>query len=41
MIDLGAEHTLSGMEYLPRMEAEVPGAIKDFKVYVKTSNFKY
>lgn len=41
VIDLGANHSISGLEYLPRMEAGVPGAIKDFKVYVKESNFKY
>ncbi len=41
VLDLGAEHTLSGLEYLPRMEAEVPGAVKDFKVYVKGDKFKF
>ena len=41
VIDLGASHNLSGFQYLPRMEAEVPGAIKNFKVYVKETPFKY
>ena len=41
VIDLGAEHTLTGVQYLPRMEADVPGAIKDFKIYVKKNDFKY
>lgn len=41
VIDLGAEHTLSGFQYLPRMEAEVPGAIGRFNIYVKPNNFKY
>ncbi len=41
VIDLGAEHTLSGIQYLPRMESEVPGAIKDFKVYVKKTPFNF
>ncbi len=41
VIDLGAEHTLSGIQYLPRMESGVPGGIKDFKVYVKKENFNY
>ncbi|MBQ8673836.1 MAG: beta-galactosidase [Bacteroides sp.] len=41
VIDLGAVHNLSGLQYLPRMESEVPGSIKDFKVYVKTEDFKY
>lgn len=41
VIDLGAVHTLTGIQYLPRMESEVPGGIKDFKVYVKQENFKF
>lgn len=41
IIDLGATHTVSGIQYLPRMESEVPGGIKDFKVYVKKETFKY
>ena len=41
VIDLGATHTVSGIQYLPRMESEVPGGIKDFKVYVKKETFKY
>lgn len=35
VIDLGAEHTLGGLQYLPRMESQVPGGIKDYKVLVK------
>lgn len=35
VIDLGAVHTLTGIQYLPRMESNVPGGIKDYKVYVK------
>lgn len=35
VIDLGAEHTLTGIDYLPRMESTVPGGIKDFRIYVK------
>ena len=35
IIDLGAEHTLTGIQYLPRMESQVPGGIKDYKIYVK------
>lgn len=41
VIDLGGNHTVSALQYLPRMEAEVPGAIKDVKVYVKATPFKY
>lgn len=40
VIDLGAEHTLTGLQYLPRMESTVPGGIKDFKVYVRQTPFK-
>ena len=39
--DLGADLNVSGCQDLPRMESEVPGAIKDYKIYVKTDNFKY
>lgn len=39
VIDLGAVHTISGLQCLPRMEADAPGAIKDFKLYVKEEPF--
>lgn len=39
VIDLGTEHTVTGVQYLPRMESQVPGAIKEFKVYVKGTPF--
>lgn len=41
VIDLGTPHNISGFQYLPRMESEVPGAIKDFKIYIKNTPFKY
>ena len=41
VIDLGAEHTLTGLQYLPRMESEVPGSVKDFRIYVKQAPFRY
>ena len=41
VIDLGSSRNLSGFQYLPRMEAEVPGAIKNYKIYVKETPFKY
>ncbi|MCM1476057.1 MAG: beta-galactosidase [Muribaculaceae bacterium] len=41
VIDLGTVKTLTGLQYLPRMEAEVPGAIKDFRIYIKPTDFKY
>lgn len=39
VIDLGGVHTISGIQYLPRMENEVPGGIKDFNVYVSEEEF--
>lgn len=41
VIDLGAEHTLTAFQYLPRMEKEVPGGIKGYRIYVKKNPFKY
>ena len=35
VIDLGAEHTVSALQYLPRMESNVPGGIKDYRIYIK------
>ncbi|MDE7096380.1 MAG: discoidin domain-containing protein, partial [Muribaculaceae bacterium] len=40
VIDLGSDKKISGIQYLPRMESEVPGAIKDFNVYVSDSPFR-
>ena len=34
VIDLGAEQTVTALEYLPRAEQGAPGSIKDFKVYL-------
>ena len=41
VIDLGAAHDLTAIQCLPRMESDVPGAIKRFKVYVSPKPFKY
>lgn len=41
VIDLGSLRNISGFQYLPRMESEVPGAIKNYRIYVKETNFKY
>ncbi len=41
VIDLGSVRNLSGFQYLPRMEAHLPGAIKDYKIYIKDTPFKY
>lgn len=40
VIDLGEDKTITGFSYLPRAEANKPGMIKDFRVYIKTSPFK-
>lgn len=41
VLDLGAEHTLKSLQYLPRMESGAPGAIKDVKVFVSKTPFKF
>lgn len=41
VIDLGSVQTLTAFQYLPRMEKEVPGGIKNYRIYVKKENFKY
>lgn len=41
VIDLCATHNLSGFQYLPRMEAEVPGAVGNYRIYVKDTDFSY
>lgn len=41
IIDLGKNHTISALQYLPRMEANVPGGIKDYRIYIKQDVFKY
>jgi beta-galactosidase len=40
IIDLGETKAITGFEYLPRQEANQPGMIKDFKIYVRTTPFK-
>ena len=35
VIDMGGRHKIGGLQYLPRMESSVPGALKDFRIYVK------
>ena len=34
VIDLGESQDISGFQFLPRMEQEVPGAIGNFRVYI-------
>ncbi len=41
IIDLGKVQTVTALQYLPRMESNVPGAIKDYKIYVKKDKFNY
>ena len=41
IIDLGKTQSLTALQYLPRMESHVPGAIKDYKIYIKQTDFKY
>ena len=41
IIDLGRNQKLSAIQYLPRMESEAPGAIKEFRVLVLPSAPEY
>lgn len=41
VIDLGSLQTLSGFQYLPRMEQGAPESIKEYRIYVKSEEFKY
>ena len=41
VIDLGATHTLSGLQYLPRMESAAPASIRNFRIYVKETDFNF
>ncbi len=34
VIDLGSEHTISALEYLPRAEQGAPGSVKNYKIYL-------
>lgn len=40
VIDLGEDKKITGFSYLPRAEANKPGMIKDYRVYLKTTPFK-
>jgi beta-galactosidase len=39
--DLGEVTEVTGFRYLPRAEANLPGMIKDYRIFVKTEPFKY
>ncbi len=40
VIDMGQDKQISGFQILPRMEEGAPEAIKDYRIYVKSSAFK-
>ncbi len=39
IIDLGQDQTFTGL-YLPRVEAGAPESIRQYRIYVKSSEFK-
>lgn len=39
VIDLGEDRKITGFSYLPRAEANKPGMIKDYKIFIKTTPF--
>ncbi len=41
VIDLGKNYSVSGFRYLPRAEKGFPGMIKDYKIYLNKTDFKY
>lgn len=41
VIDLSKVETVTGFRYLPRAEKTYPGMIKDYRIYIKTTDFKY
>lgn len=41
VLDLGSEQRLGGFQYLPRVEQGAPESIKDYKIYVKSTPFKF
>ena len=41
VLDLGAEQTLGGFQYLPRVEQGAPESIKGYTIYVKSQPFKF
>ena len=41
VIDLGKDAVVTGFRYLPRAEKGCPGMIKDYRVYLKGTPFKY
>ena len=41
IIDMGQDKTMSGFQYLPRVEDGAPESIKDYRIYVKSESFKF
>lgn len=41
VIDMEIPQTITGFRYLPRAEKDYPGMIKDYRIYVKPTAFKY
>lgn len=41
VIDMGKEQPIGGFRYLPRVEENSPGMIKEYEVYAKTTDFNY
>ena len=41
VIDIDKPQIITGFRYLPRAEKGYPGMIKEYRVYVKPSTFKY
>lgn len=41
VIDLGKNQTVTGLRYLPRAEKGYPGMIREYRIYVKPTDFKY
>ncbi len=41
VIDLGDSYAISGFRYLPRVEKEYPGMIKEYRIYIRPTDFNY
>ncbi|MCM1612910.1 beta-galactosidase [Phocaeicola massiliensis] len=41
VIDLGEENIITGFRYLPRMEKNYPGMIKEYNIYIKEKDYNY
>lgn len=41
VIDLGKEYRITGFRMLPRAEANAPGLVKKYNVYIKKNDFNY